>query len=219
MPSYGPVTFCPACQKPFKPIIYVVGPQICCSLKCRSDFKVSKFYQKRPIISNKIFLEVPLTNAEYFLIDFEDKYLVDYQLWGISSEGYVYRTTKKKGQRLESLLHRTIFKVTNSLVEIDHKNLNKLDNRRSNLRKTLHHQNSQNLPSQNGTSKYRGVRFAHGKWESYSHLDSIPYYLGRYNTEITAARISESFRRKHMSFSIPIITLDPLPECRCNLCR
>lgn len=220
MPSYGLPTSCPSCNKIFTPVIYVTGPQVCCSILCKANYKIIKFYDENPIInSDNKYLIVPLTNGGYFLVDIQDKYLVDKSCWRKNNEGYVYRSTKRNNKNLSYLLHREIFKVTNPKIQIDHINLNKLDNRRSNLREVLHFQNGQNLPSKSGSSIYRGVRKSYDKWESYSHINNKNYYLGRYRDEIEAAKISESFRRKHMKFSVPILSLDPIPDCKCKLCK
>lgn len=220
MASYGEPTKCPSCKKYFKPVIYTHGPQICCSMECKTSYKFYRFYQDHPIHNfHNDLLIVPLTKEGYFIADIIDQNFIEEKCWQESSEGYVYRTERKNGKNTWFLFHRELLSISESSIQVDHINLNKLDNRRSNLRKASHRQNSQNLPSKGGTSLYRGVRLSYGKWESYSWLNNDQFYLGRYNKEIEAAKTSESFRRKHMEFSVPILSLDPLPDCKCKLCK
>lgn len=70
---------------------------------------------------------------------------------------------------------------------VDHINLNKLDNRRCNLRIATHSQNSQNRDKLNKrcTSKYVGVRKTpQGNWSAQIKNK----YLGRFDNEEDAAR-------------------------------
>lgn len=73
--------------------------------------------------------------------------------------------------------------------QIDHINLNKLDNRIANLRECTNAENSQNKRAlKNSTSKYVGVswdKFSK-KWKSEICLNGKRMTLGRYATELEA---------------------------------
>lgn len=68
----------------------------------------------------------------------------------------------------------------------DHKNLNKLDNRRENLRKTTVKENNQNKPLyKNNTSGFTGVSFnkATNKWLATIRKDGKPVALGSFENK------------------------------------
>ena len=69
--------------------------------------------------------------------------------------------------------------------EVDHKNLDKLDNRRQNLRLCTRSQNNANRPSAN---RYKGVRWSKNAWQSEIKKDREYIYLGRFKTAVMAAR-------------------------------
>ena len=75
--------------------------------------------------------------------------------------------------------------------ETDHKNRNKLDNRRSNLRFCFHYENQTNMEARSyGISKYKGVSWdrQHNKWQAGISFNKKRKHLGLYTSEIEAAR-------------------------------
>lgn len=89
-----------------------------------------------------------------FMIDKEDLELIKYHKWCYSSStGYVL-TGNNFGKNKRVPLHRFLFfGYDNNDIIIDHINNNKLDCRRSNLRKTNKMRNSQNKSMQTGKRK------------------------------------------------------------------
>jgi len=84
------------------------------------------------------------------LVDKKDLKGIDLSSLSISSNGYALLGGKK-------YLHRIIMCAPEGM-EVDHKNLNKLDNRRQNLRICSHSGNMMNRVKQNNnTSGYKGV--------------------------------------------------------------
>jgi len=79
-----------------------------------------------------------------------------------------------------------------ALVEkaVDHINHNILDNRKSNLRLCTIQKNSFNRRKTGQTSKYKGIYFdkSHSKFKSQIKFNKKTYNLGRYYSEIEAAR-------------------------------
>jgi hypothetical protein len=70
----------------------------------------------------------------------------------------------------------------------DHRDGNRLNNQRSNLRACTHSQNGCNRAKLRATaSQYKGVRLLEGKWAAEIRLDGKRAYLGRFLTEEDAA--------------------------------
>jgi len=101
-------------------------------------------------------------------------------------------------------LHRIIYKYfnenwdindTSKNNQIDHININPLDNRIENLRLVNHSQNNRNRNKfKNCTSKYRGVRRRKNKWEANIQIDGKQKYLGLFDIEEEAA---ECYKKKY----------------------
>lgn len=67
--------------------------------------------------------------------------------------------------------------------QVDHDNLDKSDNRWSNLRDATPTQNSANSPKRStNRSGYKGVFHHRGRWEAKLHRDGHGVYLGRFDT-------------------------------------
>ncbi len=112
-----------------------------------------------------------------------------------TKRGYVYGTVNKK----TILLHRYIMNY-NEKDFIDHINNNPLDNRKSNLRIVTPKQNMMNKKSsKNSSSKYIGVSWdkSKNKWAVYITTNSKHKFLGRFNTEIEAAKARDVATLKH----------------------
>lgn len=120
--------------------------------------------------------------------------------WGIAC-GYASRWDD--GQHLA--LHRYLLGLpAGDPREGDHVNLVPLDNRRSNLRVLTHKGNGQNVPSQAGTSAFRGVSWDVNRrmWQAHATVDAKNYALGRYPDEVEAAEVARKFRLAHMSGAV-----------------
>jgi len=100
-------------------------------------------------------------------------------------------------------LHNFLFDSENT----DHRNGNKLDNRKSNFRKATHTQNARNSkkPVHNGlyhknTSPYKGVTKRNDymyKYRTRIRVDGRLISLGTYDNEIVAAKIYDAAARKY----------------------
>ena len=107
--------------------------------------------------------------------------------WKIDWHGYVMRKTTIDGRHGRNvLLHRYVMRCNNPSVIIDHKNTNKMDNRKSNLRQATCQQNSFNrLKEQGRLSQFKGVTWHKkcGKWQcSIGHNGKLKY-LGLFEDE------------------------------------
>lgn len=122
------------------------------------------------------------------LFDDEDADLVlQYKWLVLDAKGYLYAITSKhidngKPVRMHQLL------LGMPRCDIDHKNKNTLDNRRTNLRPCTRAENNANSGSRKGTSKYKGVRYQQGAWTAQIMVNRKSIYLGRFSSEELAAR-------------------------------
>lgn len=113
---------------------------------------------------------------------------VDYELvlshtWSIV-KGYVRTVINNK----TVYFHRLIMNV--DADEIDHINMDRLDNRRCNLRRASHSENQRNRGvHKDNQSGYKGVCLEKrtGRYFSYINCDGKRKYLGTYNTKEEAA--------------------------------
>ena len=108
--------------------------------------------------------------------------------WYLHSAGYAYRAKKVAGKQTNYLMHREIMKPETGLV-VDHKDGNRLNNQRGNLRIVSMSQNGCNKPVVAGTSKLRGVSWhaSKGKWRAVIKLDRKSRHVGYFATEQEAA--------------------------------
>ena len=139
--------------------------------------------------------EVLLRTGEVALIDAADKPLVEGLRWGLTGKGYAATC---KGNRWV-MLHRLV--MGNPPGQVDHKNLNKLDCRRDNLRLCTNTQNQGNRAKQKrpATSKYKGVdlRACSGRYRAQIHRGGKVINLGNFANEEDAARAYDRAAREY----------------------
>lgn len=151
---------------------------------------------KRPAYIRGKILYVPLTKGLVALASPRDRALVDSSNWCAhnaktrSTLPYACRNDGKGGLEF---LHRLILRAPPG-VWVDHKNGNRLDNRRSNLRFATATENARNKNAlhQNRTglsSRFVGVSFDKGRpipWAAYINVNGKRRCLGRFAKEIEA---------------------------------
>jgi hypothetical protein len=156
---------------------------------------------------------IPLTKGKYALIDDADFECVNQFKWAYSSKnGYCCRsiqgsafnikTGKKKN--ISILMHRFILNAPKGM-EVDHKNGNRLDNQRKNIRICTISENRRNCSKRKSKclSKYKGVTFERRSgrknkstvpWKAAIRAPGVksPKFLGFFATEKEAALAYDS---------------------------
>lgn len=128
-------------------------------------------------------------NGQFVMVDDQDYEKVSNHKWYLAKNGYVHTTYKLDGKQIHLLIHRLILNLLHVDKRlVDHKNHNKQDNTRDNIRICTNVQNQRNRMCQNGkTSHYKGVTFQYKSWRSQIESEGIIYKLGSYHNEIDAA--------------------------------
>lgn len=109
--------------------------------------------------------------------------------------GYVFSCINNKCIRL----HRYVINYIRKDY-IDHINNNPLDNRKNNLRIVTPQQNMMNkYSSKNSSSKYIGVGFDKrlNNWRARIHIDGKEVFLGRFKSDIEAAKARDLATKEH----------------------
>ena len=115
-----------------------------------------------------------------FIVDPEDydKYVKPYK-FHLSHNGYV--VTKKRGSSTSRLARMIMNVLENKTVEVDHKNRNPLDNRKSNMRVCTKQENMMNKDKpKTNTSGFKCVHWREdlGKYCSLFRYMKKKYYVG-----------------------------------------
>lgn len=143
--------------------------------------------------------EIPLTQGKVALVDDEDfKRVSQYKWhaycpnqWRGSNKYYAATSTRDAcGKNIIIPMHRFLIGANEGL-EVDHINLNTLDNRKSNLRQATRLQNSQNSSmKRTNTSGFKGASYdiRAKRWKSKIGYMGNQISIGYYETPELAAR-------------------------------
>jgi hypothetical protein len=149
------------------------------------------------------FSSISLTKGQTTIVDEGDYDAVAaVGRWCYSNSGYaVHYYADEYGQRKTLYLHRFIVQRMSREgippgMQVDHRNQNRIDNRRLNLRLATRSQNQANkgVPV-NNTSQYKGVTFNTGRWEARIRYQGKRLYLGRFTNPLDAAMIYDAASR------------------------
>jgi hypothetical protein len=140
---------------------------------------------------------IPLTKGYYSIVLASDYLWLSQWRWVArkSRRGHVYavRGAQKNKQTRYTSMHSLLIANPHK-KDIDHRNRNTTDNRRSNLRVATRSQNNQNskIRSDN-TSGYKGVSRHRNKWIAYLNVNGTRLRFGGYDTrdEARARRAKE----------------------------
>ena len=138
----------------------------------------------------------------YALVDDDDFKSLSSKRWNLKKNGYAYRGESGK----TILLHREIMGLEKGDErQVDHKNRDRLDCRRNNLRIVSPGQQTHNVFRKgNFTSQYRGVSWdaEKNKWVACVQRGGRKFYAGYFNDEGQAARAARKLRRKVLSHAL-----------------
>ena len=149
-------------------------------------------------------MELIITNKKgeklKVLYDECDHELVAAHRWHVNSTGYAVSNIRMEQGRGTLLMHRLILDIKCRDTQVDHKNRNRLDNRRCNIRPCTVSENRRNKSS-TGACKYLGVSYQKVNGRIYIRasitINSKNVHLGRFKTEEAAARAYDQAAKKH----------------------
>lgn len=147
---------------------------------------------------------IPLRNRAgdvraYAIVDPQDFDWLSEWSWSLTDRGYVKRSERTDdGRTIVFRMHREIMGLDHGdlTTEVDHKNRNRLDNRRSNLRISTRLQNCCNRGSDGRSrSGFRNVYWVEkmGKWRAKPRFRGRDHHLGYFLDLGDAAEAVRSF--------------------------
>lgn len=133
---------------------------------------------------------VRLSSNKIAIVDSKSFDYLNQWKWSYSRIGYAHRKTGPRKNQKMIYMHRLIMKPKKGQF-VDHKNGNKLDNRRNNLRICTKSDNVRNskILRKNNTSGYKGVywRKDKQKWSAAITFNYKTIHLGLFRFRIQAA--------------------------------
>jgi hypothetical protein len=124
--------------------------------------------------------------------------------WNLS-DGYARHNTHRGGRahQVATFMHR-LFLGEPAGREVDHRNRDRLDNRRCNLRAGTKAENRQNVAPR-GRSRFRGVHWSTEKrrWVATTSDNGRRFWLGRFADEEAAALVAHEWLLAHKPFYVP----------------
>ncbi len=133
--------------------------------------------------------EIQLTRGKVTSVDDEDYEYLSQWKWQAHRAGYACRSKIINGKKETFQMHREIMGCSGK-VQIDHKDRNRFNNQKENLRVCTSLENSRNRTSQkHSTSKYLGVCWNKkaNKWIAYITSNVKSKHLGYFKVEKEAA--------------------------------
>lgn len=146
--------------------------------------------------------KIPLTRGKFALVDNEDFERLKPFKWRYSTVGYATTVGSKRGDVI--YMHRLILGTPMGMFT-DHKNSDRLDNRKENLRICTKGENERNTPKRkNNTSGFKGIYWRKDtkKWTTHLMVNR-KYIVGKCHEKIEDAirEYDEMARKYHGEFA------------------
>jgi hypothetical protein len=179
-----------------------------CSNIANANYKINKCKQGRLQLTLELPLNtkaIMLTKGAYAIVDEEDYQRLSQYNWCLAARSHTDYAANYTNNCCR-LLHREVLKLSKGEPMVDHINHNGLDNRKCNLRLCTRNENAYNSlkKGKNTSSKYKGVCFDKNrdKWTASICKDKVRLNIGRFDTEIEAAKsYNEKAVELHGEFS------------------
>jgi hypothetical protein len=144
--------------------------------------------------------EIPLTKGKVAIVNKSDLKMLSKYKWHAmhNPNGNWYAASAERVTGRLLLMHRLLLGEPD--CQVDHKNLDSLDNRRRNIRPCSNGQNQHHQPKHSGTtSKYKGVTWdkSRKKWSAQIGVNGKNINLGRFLDETEAANIYDKAANKY----------------------
>lgn len=146
---------------------------------------------------------IPVGVNHFAIVDAEDHPRLSRWKWQLKGRGYACRSAKVNGKQAHISMHREVIGDIGNL-QADHRNGNRLDNRKANLRPATHSQNQMNKGVQvNNKSGQRGVYFNKRRQQWYAQicLNGVRKFLGAHpSLEKASKAYTEAAKVLHGEF-------------------
>jgi len=133
---------------------------------------------------------IKLTKGQWAVVDDEDYKRVSQHKWCVNNDGYAVRGEYMGNHRTKAILMHRFLARTPDGLETDHRNTDRLDNRKSNLRTATKQQNQMNSRKlTRASSQYKGVSYdkRSSRWDARIKVNYRSRLIGLFTSEIAAA--------------------------------
>lgn len=137
---------------------------------------------------------ISLSKGAVAFVDDEDYEALRQWRWYLHSEGYAARSIHGPKRQMV-YMHRQLISPPEGM-EVDHRNRNRCDNRRCNLRVVTHGQNARNKKRRrDNVSGFNGVFWSHGRrlWIAQTSVDGRVVQIGAFNSAEVASEAHKAF--------------------------
>jgi hypothetical protein len=124
---------------------------------------------------------IALKNGDFAKVDDEDFEKLSKFTWCLDSKGYAFRHFTSGGKQTRIKMHREVLGLKGKFPLADHRDCDRLNNQKHNLRQVTYAQNSANrLIGVANTSGYKGVTWnkQSRKWQAGIKKDGKSKHLG-----------------------------------------
>jgi len=143
-------------------------------------------------------ISTPKHPNTFTMVDDEDYEYLNQWKWCLNEDGYATRMRQRSGVSKCIIMHREITKVPIGMF-IDHKNGNRIDNQKENLRICTISENSMNRAAWLSRDLPKGVyqRVKGGRFQAQIKVNKKNIWLGQFDTVLDAANAYDEQAKKY----------------------